>query len=154
MILDDQQPACSSSGVAGWELFDGSSSPWSCVPLFSTGQRVNRFRAIIIMPVQGMAAFQVGVVTSPKVKCEDPAMVVMIESGDNVRQTKPRHQCARERQYDTMKNNSVKTCVFECTNHWLTDLKIIGTVQVNKLPLFNNDHLKICEIEAYSFWEP
>ena len=153
--LGDDLP-CSSSGKVVHKLSDGSISQKSCLSLFTKGQQVTRFQATILLPVRDLIAFQVGVVTSHYVQCEDPAMIVMIDPADSVGQTKPRHQCARERRYDAMKNDQFKTCAFKCLNYGVRELKLEVTVhvQVNKLPWVNKGYPKICEIEAYNFWKP
>ena len=152
--LGDQLP-CHSPRKADHRLPGTSTSLKKCFTLFSNGQQVHRFMATILLPVWNLTVFQIGVVTTPQVECEDPAMVVMIESGDYVGPTKSQIQCCREPRYDKMDNTLLKTCVFQCYNHELADLETLVTVQLNNMPWVNNtDDLKICGIEAYSFWIP
>ena len=130
------------------ELSDGLAK--DCVKLFFNGWQVSRFHADILLPTWNLTVFQVDVATTPPVECEDPAMVVMSEvaCGGPTRQQR---QCDRQPQYNTSPNRKRKTCVFQCFNHGLNDIVAV-TLQFNKKHWIDGENLRICEIEAYTFW--
>ena len=150
MSVGDQIP-CATCGKSRWQLNDGSISSWSYLRLLSEGLKVDRFRVIILLPVQNLTVYQVGVVTSPQVECEDPMMVVMNE----VELTKPQHQCGRVPKYDAFKDSSpqAKTCVFQCFNDRINALEVMVTVQFNRAPWIKTDGFKVYEVEAYTYWQ-
>ena len=151
MSVDDQIP-CTTSGKSRWQLNDGSIGVY--IPLFSEGQKVDRFKAIILLPVQNLTVYQVGVVTSPQVECEDPMMVVMNEAGYNEKRMRPKHQCGRVPKYDAFRDSApqAKTCAFQCSNGGQNVLEVMVTVQFNWAPWIQTDGLKIYELEAYTYW--
>ena len=153
MGLGDQMP-CASPGSYLWKLNDGSVRPWSYLPVFVGGQRVNRFKATILLPTKNLIVYQIGVVTSPQVDCEDPVMVVLNEAVDGDEPTKPQHQCPRVPRYDAFKDNEpqTKTCVFECIIRGRSASEVMVIVQFNRAPWIKTDGFMIYEIEAYTYW--
>ena len=150
--LGGQLP-CFSPGKSLEKLNDGFISPWSSLALFAKGRHVNRFKSTILLPVKNLTEYQVGVVTSPQVECDDPVMVVMNDAGDYDESTGPQHQCSRVARYDAF-NGKAKTCVFHCLNRKLNDLEVTATVQFNSRPWIDTTDYRIYEIEAYTFWKP
>ena len=152
MGLGDQMP-CASPGTYLWKLDDGSVSSWSYLPLFAEGQHVNRFKATILLPIKNLTVYQVGVVTSPLVDCEDPLMIVMNEAVDWDEPTKPQHQCLRVPRYDAFKDNEpqAKTCVFQCIIRGLSASEVSVIVQFNRASWIRTDGFRIYEIEAYTY---
>ena len=152
MGLGDQMP-CASPGTYLRELDDGSVSSQSYLPLFAEGQHVNRFKATILLPIKNLIIYQVGVVTSPQVDCEDPLMIVINEAVDCDEPTEQQHQCPRVPSYDAFKDNEpqAKTCVFQCIIRGLSASEVTVTVQFNRAPWIRTDGFGIYEIEAYAY---
>ena len=145
---------CALVGTPRWELSDGDIS--SCLPVFPDAQHVDRFQTYILLPTKNLTIYQVGVVTNLHVRCEDPLMIVMNESGDYFGSRRRQRQCGRKPRYDSFKYSKpqTKTCVFQCLNHGLNSSEVTVTVQFNIVSWINDDnHLMICEIEAYTFWK-
>ena len=120
--------------------------------LFQNAERFRRFVSYIAIPEADIGHFQIGLLTTHALDCDDTMLSVFSQTGDSAVM---RVQCVREPRYDAMGTtlSDLKRCVFECHNTKFCASFMRVSVQFERMPWKHGNGMDIwlCEIEAYAF---
>ena len=151
-------PSCtlSTSHNSVWRLFGSDAT--TCVQAFPGRKTVHWFVASILLPATGIHYYQVGVMLTPQVHCDDPGLMVINDPHDCCGERKPLHQCMRQPRYDGFRVDEpqMRRCAFHCLNQSPANSTVRVAVQLVRLPWLyqavDTNEIQVCGIEAYTFW--
>ena len=151
-------PSCtlSASRSSIWRLSDIDVT--TCVRALPGAKPVHWFVASILLPATGIHHYQVGVMLTPQVQCDEAGLTVINDPYDCGGEPRPLHQCMRQPRYDGFRVDEpqIRRCAFHCLNQSPANSTVKVAVQLVRQPWLYPDidtsDIEICGIEAYTFW--